>query len=99
MAADAKGLSSSERQATGPIGSTLSLTLPDDFIAQVAACIEQRPAKRLFTVPETAVYLGRSSNSVRELERSAKLIAVRIDGRVMFDRSDLDDLIEASKAS
>lgn len=78
---------------------TLSIAVSDEFIARVAACcIEARPAQRLLSVNDAATYLGRNPTAVREMERTGKLRAVRIDGRVMFDRNDLDDLIEASKS-
>lgn len=76
----------------------VSILLSDEFIEAVAARIEARPAQRLLTVDDAAVYLGRTASAVREMLRSAKLPAVKIDGRVMFDRHDLDELIDRSKS-
>ena len=54
--------------------------------------------ERLLTVPQVGVYLGRTSQAVRHLIRSGKIERVRIDGRVMIDRRDLDNLIEEHKS-
>jgi excisionase family DNA binding protein len=57
------------------------------------------PGKRLFTLKESALYLGRGLYGVRELIWKGKLPVVR-DGRKMWiDREDLDQYIEACKGS
>jgi excisionase family DNA binding protein len=75
----------------------LSQEFFDAVVDAVAARIEARPTKRLYTVEETAIYLGRTDTAIREMERSGKLKRASRDGRVMFDRYDLDAWIEASK--
>ena len=53
--------------------------------------------KRLYTIPEAAIYLGRSTWSVRRLIWEGAVPAVRIAGRVHVDIQDMDDLIERTK--
>lgn len=55
--------------------------------------------KRLLSVHEGAIYIGRTPIAVREMIRHGKLRPVRNDGRVMLDRHDLDSWIEAGKQS
>ncbi len=55
------------------------------------------PHKRLYTVDEAAIYLGRTAHAVRELQYAGKLPIVKIDARVFYDVQDLDKLIEISK--
>ncbi len=54
--------------------------------------------KRLYSLPEAAMYLGRSTWSVRRLIWSGALPSVRVGGRVHVDVRDMDDLIEKNKA-
>ena len=53
--------------------------------------------KRLYTIPEAATYLGRSTWSVRRFIWNGAVPAVRIAGRVHLDVHDLDGLIERAK--
>ncbi len=53
--------------------------------------------KRLFTVREASVYIGRSVNALRELIWAGKLPIVRPDRRIFLDIQDLDKWIEQSK--
>ena len=52
---------------------------------------------RLLSVAQAAIYLGRTEAAVRQLYSSGRLRAVKLDGRVQFDRKDLDAFIENSK--
>jgi len=52
---------------------------------------------RLLSVPAAAMYLGRTEEAVRRLQASGTLRAVKLDGRVQFDRVDLDTFIENRK--
>lgn len=52
---------------------------------------------RLFSVSDAARYLGRTEKSIRHLVQRRKLTAIRGDGRVMFDRSDLDAWIKQNR--
>ena len=54
--------------------------------------------KRLYSIVEAAVYLGRSTWSVRRLIWSGALPSVRVGGRVHLDVRDMDDLIDKNKA-
>ena len=53
--------------------------------------------KRLYTISESAEYLGRTEWAVRHLVWKGLLPAVRIDKRVQIDVRDLDLLISHSK--
>jgi excisionase family DNA binding protein len=50
--------------------------------------------RRILSVREAALYLGRSEKSVRHLVQKRKIRSIRADGRVMFDLFDLDAWIE-----
>ena len=58
---------------------------------------QTRPLKRLYSLPEAATYLGRSTWSVRRLIWSGELPQVRAAGRVHLDVRDLDEFIEKNK--
>lgn len=53
--------------------------------------------KRLYTVPEAAEYLGRSTWSIRRLIWEGVLPSVRVQRRVHLDLADMENLIEQSK--
>ena len=53
--------------------------------------------KRLLKVREVAVYLGIRPATVYAWARAQKLPSLKIGGRLLFDRRDLDRLIEKSK--
>lgn len=53
--------------------------------------------KRLFTLKEAAIYLGRSEWSIRRLIWNGLLPQVRAGGRVHVDIKDLDEFIEKYK--
>ncbi len=53
--------------------------------------------KRLLTVEEAAVYLGRTKEAVQHLIAAGKLPTVKPDRRVFLDIKDLDQWIEQSK--
>jgi len=53
--------------------------------------------KRLLTVEEGAVYLGRTKEAVQHLVAAGKLPTVKSDRRVFLDIRDLDQWIEQSK--
>ncbi len=54
-------------------------------------------APRLLTVADAALYLGRTEKSIRHLVQRRKLASIRGDGRVMFDRIDLDAWIKRNR--
>jgi len=77
-----------------------TLTTPrSHFDTRDASARVTSTQKRLLSVDEVAVYIGRTSIAVREMIRHGKLRPVRNDGRVMLDRHDLDSWIEAGKQS
>ncbi|HWQ56662.1 MAG TPA: helix-turn-helix domain-containing protein [Bryobacteraceae bacterium] len=53
--------------------------------------------KRLLSVEEAAVYLGRSKSAIHALVEHGKIPVVRIDRRRFFDLPDLDRWIEKHK--
>jgi excisionase family DNA binding protein len=55
------------------------------------------PLKRLYTIKEAGIYLGRSVYSVRELIWDGKLPCVRVGRRIHIDIRDLDEFIEKHK--
>lgn len=54
-------------------------------------------AKRLYSLHEAAIYLGRSTWSVRRLIWKGELPSVRAGGRVHVDVNDLDAFVEKNK--
>ena len=57
----------------------------------------QGPAKRLYTVPEAAFYLGRSVDGLREMMWAGKLSYIKDGRRVLLDIHDMDKYIEENK--
>ena len=55
------------------------------------------PQKRLFSVPEAAYYLGRTTNALRSMIYSGKLPYVRDGRRIFLDKTDLDARIDQCK--
>ena len=53
--------------------------------------------KRLLSVKETSVYLGRSVSAIRELIWAGKLPCVKIDKRIHLDIYDLEKIISNHK--
>ena len=58
-----------------------------------------KPYKRLYSLPEAAVYLGRSEWSVRRLIWAGELPSVRAGRRVHVDVRDMDVFIERNKVA
>jgi len=54
-------------------------------------------SKRLYSVEEASIYLGRSVCAVRELIWAGKLESVQWDRRIYIDKNDMDLLIERHK--
>jgi excisionase family DNA binding protein len=55
------------------------------------------PAKRLYSVPEAACYLGRTVDGLREMLYGGKLPYVKDGRRVLLDIQDMDRYVEANK--
>jgi excisionase family DNA binding protein len=62
-----------------------------------AESASNEPKKRLYSVKEAAIYLGRTEWAVREMYYKGKIPCVRDGSRVLFDIRDLDAWIEKSK--
>ncbi len=56
-----------------------------------------RSLKRLYSLSEAAIYLGRSTWSVRRLIWDGELPQVRVGRRVHIDLQDMDALIDRNK--
>lgn len=56
-----------------------------------------QPGKRLFTIDEAALYLGRSACALREMVWAGKIPVVRDGKRILLDIHDMDAWIERSK--
>jgi excisionase family DNA binding protein len=55
------------------------------------------PAKRLYTIPEAAFYLGRTVDALREMIWAGKLPFVRDGKRILIDIRDMDQFIDKNK--
>ena len=55
------------------------------------------PAKRLYTVPEAACYLGRTVDGLREMLYAGKLPFIKDGRRVLLDVNDMDAYIDRNK--
>jgi len=58
---------------------------------------QSQQARRLLSVDQAAVYLGRTPRAVRHMIQQGALPTVRHDRRVMLDVRDLDQWIEQNK--
>ena len=54
-------------------------------------------SKRLYTIPEAGIYLGRSVWSVRHLIWGGDIPSVRVGKRVHLDVQDMDSFIKQNK--
>ena len=54
--------------------------------------------RRLYTVDESAVYMGRTLEAMQHMIGAGKIPTVRIDRRVFIDVRDLDRMIDQGKA-
>lgn len=57
------------------------------------------PAKRLYSVPEAAFYLGRTVDALREVIWAGKIPFVRDGRRILIDVEDMNRFIENNKTS
>lgn len=58
---------------------------------------KNRPQKRLYTIAEAGLYLGRTVWSMRELIWKGELPTVRVGRRIHLDINDLDTFIDKHK--
>jgi hypothetical protein len=74
----------------------------DQFVAELAAAVakqvtaqmsETNVPKRLFTLPEAAVYLGRTIRAVEHLIARGAIQVTKLDGKRQIDKFVLDKLI------
>jgi excisionase family DNA binding protein len=57
----------------------------------------ESPVKRLYSIKEAALYLGRSECAVREMIWAGKLPYVKDSKRILLDIYDMDKWIEKNK--
>jgi len=57
----------------------------------------ERPVKRLYSIKEAALYLGRSEYAVREMIWAGKLPYIKDGKRILLDIYDMDEWIEKNK--
>jgi excisionase family DNA binding protein len=62
--------------------------------ATVHGCILQ---KRLYSIKEAAIYLGRTETALREMLWAGKLPYIRDGRRLLLDLQDMDRWIDESK--
>ena len=80
----------------------------EQFVSELASAVakqvlakmaeEGTVPKRLFTVQEAAVYIGRSQKAVDHLIARGAIQVTRLDGRRQIDRVALDKLIASALA-
>ena len=56
-----------------------------------------RPSKRLYSIKEASIYLGRSVYAVREMIWAGKLPYIKDGRRILLDIYDMDEWIERNK--
>lgn len=81
-------------------GDTLINSIADAVAEKLTPLLLESGAQvkaRLYTAKEAAVYIGRTVNAFRLLYVKHEIPVVQMDGRVMFDKGDLDRWIERSK--
>lgn len=61
------------------------------------AQIQSTPVQALFTVPQAATYLGRTTKALRHMIADGKLPVVRDGKKIQLHRTDLDKWIEDNK--
>lgn len=61
--------------------------------------VSQGPIKRLYSVKDASVYLGRSVWALREMLWAGKLPYIKDGRRVLLDIKDMDLWIESSKTT
>ena len=77
----------------------------EEFISELAGAVakeviarmaETGVPKRLFTVAEAAIYIGRSAKAVEHLIARGTIQVTKLDGKRQIDRAALDKLIADS---
>lgn len=66
-------------------------------VYQRLAAAMDRNKSRLLDVPAAAEYIGRTPSALRHLIARNAIPCFRRDGRVQFDRQDLDNWLELGK--
>lgn len=58
---------------------------------------QNKPLKRLYSIKEASLYLGRSVWAVREMIWAGKLTHIKDGRRILLDIYDMDEWIERNK--
>lgn len=88
-----------EKDAQGicnPMALSMRVSIPDAVFERV---LRETLLKRLFTVNEAAVYLGKGTDSIRQMIYSKTIPVIQKGdrGKVYLDRFDLDQWIQRNK--
>jgi excisionase family DNA binding protein len=76
------------------------IKLSDESIAKLALVLSQntgRIDKKYLTVKEAANYLRTSDRNLRGLMKQNKVPFYRLEGKILFKISELDDMLEKNK--
>jgi len=71
--------------------------IADAVLLRLRPALNLHVKPRLFSIDQTAVYLGRTPKAVRCLIDNGEFPHVRTDGRIMLDVRDLDQWIDRGK--
>lgn len=61
--------------------------------------VSQKPVKRLYSIQDASIYLGRSVWAVREMLWAGKMPYIKDGRRVLLDIKDIDQWIENCKTT
>lgn len=61
--------------------------------------VSQKATKRLYSIADASIYLGRSIWAVREMLWAGKMPYIKDGKRILLDIRDMDTWIEKSKTS
>jgi len=70
---------------------------PVSFATNTRAREDTKPIKRLYSIQEASIYLGRSVWGVREMLWAGKMPYVKDGRRILLDIKDMDNWIERNK--
>jgi excisionase family DNA binding protein len=73
--------------------SSLASEVATQVISQISAQGGPVP-KRLFTIAEAAIYLGRTAKAIEHLIDRGTIPVSKLDGKRQIDRTTLDNLID-----
>jgi excisionase family DNA binding protein len=77
---------------------SVQITIPAELVEMLAEQLEERirasgRQARWLTVSQAVDHLGLSSNSIRALIKRKRIPHYRVEGRILFDRGELDQWV------